>query len=55
MTEAQRLRLLELAVQAGAAPDMTINYARQFERYLRGESAVVPVSNSTPDSGLSGI
>lgn len=55
MTEAQRLRLLELAVQAGAIPDMAINYARKFERYLTDESRVVSSQHSTPDSGLSAI
>lgn len=53
MTEATRLRLLELAVQAGAIPDMAINYALKFERYLKSESVVVPSQHSTPDSGMS--
>jgi hypothetical protein len=51
MTEAQRLRLLELAVQAGASPNMAVDFARQFEGYL-AESGVVPAANSTQDSGL---
>ena len=50
MTEAQKLRLLELVVQAGARPEMAVEYARQYERYVTDESGVVPLRNSTRDS-----
>jgi hypothetical protein len=54
MTEAQRLRVLELAVQAGSTTYEAVETARRFERYLSEpyESVVVPSANSTPDSGL---
>ena len=56
MTEAQRLRLLELAVQAGCSPHDAIGYARDYERYIKAnESEVVPSRHSTQDSGLSTI
>jgi hypothetical protein len=50
MTEAQRLRLLELAVEAGALPSMAVEAAQEFERYCRGESAVVLTKATTGDS-----
>jgi hypothetical protein len=50
MTEAQRIRLLELAIQVGAAPTHAVALARQLERYVAGESGVVPTQDSTPDS-----
>ena len=53
MTEAQRLRLLELAVSAGAAPDMAVEYARKYAAWVTTESRVVPSGDSTQDSGVS--
>jgi hypothetical protein len=50
MTEAQKLRVLELAVQAEARPEKVVEVAREFERYLATDSAVVPSEGSAAGS-----
>jgi hypothetical protein len=51
MTEAQRLRLLELAIQAGAVAYQAVDCARQYERYLIArESGVAATQNTTGTS-----
>lgn len=51
MIEAQQLRLLELAVQAGAGSHQAVDCARLYERYLKAaESGVAAQDNATPDS-----
>lgn len=38
LTEGQRLRCLELAVSVAASSGNVLQLARQFERYVTGES-----------------
>ena len=53
MTEAQRLRLLELVVQAGASPDAVMGYARAYERYILEREADPRALNTLPHNGTS--